>query len=49
MPSACDRAILEHVKGLAKICNGSRVVLLHVADGWVARPLRARSGQPGNQ
>jgi nucleotide-binding universal stress UspA family protein len=31
-----DRAILEHVKQLAKLAN-SRVVLLHVADGWAAR------------
>jgi len=31
-----DRAIIEHVKALAKIVH-SRVVLLHVADGWAAR------------
>ena len=31
-----DRAILEHVKQLAKFA-GSRLVLLHVADGWAAR------------
>jgi nucleotide-binding universal stress UspA family protein len=31
-----DRAIIEHVKHLAKIA-GSRLVLLHVADGWAAR------------
>lgn len=31
-----DRAILEHVKPLAKLAH-SRVVLLHVADGWAAR------------
>lgn len=31
-----DRAILEHVKELAKLAN-SKVVLLHVADGWAAR------------
>jgi nucleotide-binding universal stress UspA family protein len=31
-----DRAIIEHVKQLAKIAH-SRVVLLHVADGWAAR------------
>src|SRR3954447_6755327 len=34
--TASDRAILEHVKVLAKLA-GSRVVLLHVADGWAAR------------
>jgi nucleotide-binding universal stress UspA family protein len=31
-----DRAIIEHVKALAKSVH-SRVVLLHVADGWAAR------------
>ncbi|HET7211986.1 MAG TPA: universal stress protein [Terriglobia bacterium] len=31
-----DRAIIEHVKALAKIMH-SRVALLHVADGWAAR------------
>ena len=31
-----DRAIVEHVKQLAKLAEG-RVVLLHVADGWAAR------------
>jgi nucleotide-binding universal stress UspA family protein len=31
-----DRAIIEHVKQLAKLMQ-SRIVLLHVADGWAAR------------
>ena len=31
-----DRAIIEHVKRLAKFAH-SRLVLLHVADGWAAR------------
>jgi len=31
-----DRAIIEHVKQLAKLVH-SRLVLLHVADGWAAR------------
>ncbi len=31
-----DRAIIEHVKRLAKLAH-SRLVLLHVADGWAAR------------
>ena len=31
-----DRAIIEHIKALAKLA-GSRLVLLHVADGWAAR------------
>jgi nucleotide-binding universal stress UspA family protein len=34
--TSTDRAIIEHVKQLAKIAK-SRVVLLHVADGWAAR------------
>ncbi|MGC9941348.1 MAG: universal stress protein [Verrucomicrobiota bacterium] len=31
-----DRAIIEHVKQLAQLAQ-SRVILLHVADGWAAR------------
>ena len=31
-----DRTILDHIRGLAKLC-GSKVTLLHVADGWAAR------------
>ena len=31
-----DRAIIDHVKELAKLAH-SRLVLLHVADGWAAR------------
>lgn len=31
-----DRAIIEHVKKLATMAH-SRIVLLHVADGWAAR------------
>lgn len=31
-----DRAIIDHIKKLAKLLH-SRVVLLHVADGWAAR------------
>jgi nucleotide-binding universal stress UspA family protein len=31
-----DRAIVEHIKKLAQLAH-SRVVLLHVADGWAAR------------
>ncbi len=31
-----DRAIIEHVKQLAKLTH-SHLVLLHVADGWAAR------------
>ncbi len=31
-----DRAIIEHIKQLGKLAQ-SRLVLLHVADGWAAR------------
>src|SRR5436190_18776738 len=34
--TATDQAIIEHVKVLARLAK-SRVVLLHVADGWAAR------------
>ena len=34
--TATDRAIIEHVKQLAKVM-ASHLVLLHVADGWAAR------------
>jgi nucleotide-binding universal stress UspA family protein len=34
--SRYDAAILEHVRGLAKLC-GASVVLIHVADGFAAR------------
>ena len=33
--TSSDRAIIEHVKELAKLAH-SRLVLLHVADGWAA-------------
>jgi nucleotide-binding universal stress UspA family protein len=34
--TATDKAILEHIKPMARLMK-SRVVLLHVADGWAAR------------
>ena len=34
--SATDRAILGHIRSLTKI-TGAKLLLLHVADGWVAR------------
>ncbi len=40
-----DRAIIEHVKPLAKWAH-SRVVLLHVADGWAARTYGADAISP---
>lgn len=38
--SPYDRAIIEHVAKLAKFC-GASVVLIHVADGFVARNVGA--------
>ena len=40
--TAHDAGILEHVKGLARLC-GSSLLLLHVADGFAARHLKALS------
>ena len=34
--SRTDQVILEHIEELARI-HGSRILLVHVADGWVAR------------
>lgn len=45
--SPYDQAILQHVRGLAKLC-GASVVLIHVADGWAARnalPLELRESE----
>jgi len=43
--TATDRAIIEHIKRLAKLAQ-SRVVLLHVADGWAARTYGADAVSP---
>jgi universal stress protein A len=40
-----DRAIIEHIKPLAKMAR-SRLVLLHVADGWAARTYGADAVGP---
>jgi universal stress protein A len=40
-----DRAIIEHIKALAKIMR-SQIVLLHVADGWAARMYGADAVSP---
>lgn len=37
--SAYDETILAYVRKLARHC-GSEIVLIHVADGWVARNIR---------
>ncbi|MGH7605527.1 MAG: universal stress protein [Gemmatimonadaceae bacterium] len=39
--SAYDDVILDHVRKLARSCNGASIVLIHVADGWAARNIRA--------
>lgn len=38
--SPADRAILDHVKSLARL-TGARLLVLHVADGWAARAYEA--------
>jgi nucleotide-binding universal stress UspA family protein len=43
--TATDRAIIEHIKQLAQYMH-SRVVLLHVADGWAARTYGADAVSP---
>lgn len=40
-----DRAIIEHVKELSTLAH-SRVVLLHVADGWAARSFGSDAVSP---
>jgi nucleotide-binding universal stress UspA family protein len=40
-----DRAIIAHIKQLATLAD-SRVVLLHVADGWAARTYGADAVSP---
>ena len=37
--SPADQAILQHIRGLAKL-TGARLTLLHVADGFMARNQR---------
>ncbi len=37
--SPADASILDHVRALARVCHSS-LVLIHVADGWVARNIR---------
>ncbi len=37
--SPYDDAIITHVGELAKLC-GASIVIIHVADGWVARNIR---------
>ena len=39
--SAYDDVVLDHVRKLARACNDASIVLIHVADGWVARNINA--------
>lgn len=41
-----DRAIIDHVKRLARLVHTRRVVLLHVADGWAARTYGSEAVSP---
>ena len=43
--TATDRGIIDHVKELAQLMH-SRVVLLHVADGWAARTFGSDAVSP---
>jgi nucleotide-binding universal stress UspA family protein len=43
--TASDRALIEHVKLMAKQAQ-SRLMLLHVADGWAARTYGADAVSP---
>lgn len=43
--SATDRTIVEHIKRLAQVMK-SRVVLLHVAEGWAARTFGSDAVSP---
>jgi nucleotide-binding universal stress UspA family protein len=40
--SPYDHGILDHVRKLARLCNAS-IMLIHVADGWAARNVKALS------
>jgi nucleotide-binding universal stress UspA family protein len=43
--TSSDRTIIEHIKQLAQLMH-SRLVLLHVADGWAARTFGADAVSP---
>src|SRR5262245_5656227 len=40
-----DQTILEHIKGLARLCR-SRLVLLQVAEGWAAQWFGSQAVSP---
>jgi manganese transport protein len=43
--TSADEALLPHVQELARTC-GAELVLLHVADGWVARHFSSKVLEP---
>ena len=43
-----DRTILDHIKALARV-GGSRLLLLHVADGWAARNYKSLTLQESEE
>ncbi len=46
--SVYDTAILDHVRRLATLCDAS-IVLMHVADGWAARNMKALALQESEE
>lgn len=46
--SDADKTILAHVRQLARLCR-SRLVLMHVADGFVARTQKSLNLQDGEE
>jgi nucleotide-binding universal stress UspA family protein len=40
-----DETILEHIRPLARLCH-SKLILLHVADGWAARQFGPEAVSP---
>ena len=43
--TSADRTILDHIRPLARLCQ-SKIVLLHVADGWAAQTYGADAVSP---
>lgn len=46
--SAYDRAILDHIEPLARLCE-SQLIFIHVADGWAARNFQKLSLQESEE
>jgi nucleotide-binding universal stress UspA family protein len=43
--SEVDRAVLAHIKSLARLC-GAQVILMHVVDGWAGRQFGREAVSP---